>query len=236
MVLLVNVANLWSWTTPHNQEAQYDHPPPVGDDHKVAKAKAAAAKAEAKAMRPWFKKKRILIPGILVLIIAAVTFSNNGNGADSGSASNSSEESSTDTNTETEVDVLGIGDTATEDGFSFVVNGIECGIASVGDSTFGAQAQGQFCKVNLTVENIGDKAEYVFADSQLLFDDQGREFSPDTSSMLYLGDGANLLLEEINPGNSVTSDLLYDVSADFVADYIEVHSSAFSSGVSISLK
>ena len=185
-------------------------------------------------MRPWFKKKRILIPGILVLIIAAMTVSNGGNSGTNDATGSSTEESAPET--EAEVDVLGIGDTATEDGFSFIVNGFECGITSVGDSTFGAQAQGQFCKVNITIENIGDKAEYVFADSQLLFDDQGREFSPDTVSMLYLGDSGNLGLEEINPGNSVTGDLLYDVPADFVTDYIEVHGSAFSSGVEISLK
>jgi hypothetical protein len=232
---VIKVGNLSAWTTPHNQEAQYDHPPPVvGDDHKVAKAKAAAAKAEAKAMRPWFKKKRILIPGILVLVIAAMTVSNSGNSGNNNATGSSSEGS--DAATEPEADVLGIGDTATEDGFSFVVNGIECGIESVGDNTFGAEAQGQFCKVNITIENIGDKAEYVYADAQVLFDDQGREFSPDTGSMIYLGDAANLWFEEINPGNSVTSDLLYDVSDDFVAASIEVHSSSFSSGVSISLK
>lgn len=47
-------------------------PPPSGGfsaDPKQAKAQAKASKAHAKALRPWFKKKRFIIPLVLVAII-----------------------------------------------------------------------------------------------------------------------------------------------------------------------
>ena len=43
-------------------------PPSDGDDYKNAKANAKAAKAYAKAQRPWFKKKRFIIPIAFVAI------------------------------------------------------------------------------------------------------------------------------------------------------------------------
>lgn len=57
-------------------------------DPKTAKAQAKAAKAHAKALRPWYKKKRVIIPLVIVVIgiISAVA----GGGSDSGSDSASS--------------------------------------------------------------------------------------------------------------------------------------------------
>ncbi len=49
---------------------------PLENDPKVAKAKAAAAKAEAKALRPWFQKKRIIIPALIVVIAVFSSVSN----------------------------------------------------------------------------------------------------------------------------------------------------------------
>lgn len=64
---------------------------------KEAKAERKAEKAKAKAMRPWFKKKRFILLGVIGLLVV-VTVAQNG-GGDSGSTSTSSSESTT---TETE--------------------------------------------------------------------------------------------------------------------------------------
>ncbi|HVV38338.1 MAG TPA: hypothetical protein VHC63_17145, partial [Acidimicrobiales bacterium] len=50
------------------------------DNYRAAKADARAEKARAKAMRPWFKKKRFIIPLALVAlgIIASVGSSGGG--------------------------------------------------------------------------------------------------------------------------------------------------------------
>lgn len=54
--------------------------PPVARDHKSAKAEAKAAQAHAKAMRPWFKKKRFIVPIILVVIVIAASAGAGGGG------------------------------------------------------------------------------------------------------------------------------------------------------------
>jgi hypothetical protein len=46
---------------------------------KIAKADAIAAKAKAKALRPWYQKKRFIIPGALAVVIAFSSASNGGN-------------------------------------------------------------------------------------------------------------------------------------------------------------
>ncbi len=177
------------------------------------------------------------------MIAVFATASNGGdNTAPSASESSTTENTESTETTETEEtpaaeETLSIGDTATDDDtFAFTVNGFECGIKSVGTDMFGDEAQGQFCKLNITVENVGNEAQYMFADSQLLFDDQGREFSPDTSAMIYLEESSELWMSEINPGNSVTGEILYDVSKEFTPDHLELHATMFSGGIVVSIK
>jgi hypothetical protein len=39
------------------------------EDHKTAKIELASAKAKAKALRPWYKKKRFIFPAVFVLLM-----------------------------------------------------------------------------------------------------------------------------------------------------------------------
>ena len=232
--MTIKIDNLSVWTTPHKQEAQYDHPPPVGDDHKVAKAKAAAAKAEAKALRPWFKKKRILIPGILVLIIAATSLSNGGNSGNTASSDTSTEDSGSETETEAPT-YTPIG-TAVADGdlISFTVNEVTCGVTSIGDSSFGAEAQGQFCLVKFTAENISKEPQYLSTD-QTAYAADGSEFDSDTSAMIWVEGNDNFVLgEKLNPGNSLDGVFVFDIPTDGSLEYFELKADPFSTGVKIS--
>lgn len=55
----------------------------MDDDPKAAKADAAAERARAKAMRPWYKKKRFIIPlAILVLAIIGIALGGGGDETD----------------------------------------------------------------------------------------------------------------------------------------------------------
>lgn len=56
--------------------------PDSSKDKKIAKADSQAAKAKAKAMRPWFQKKRFIVPIALVAIIGISTATNSGGGSD----------------------------------------------------------------------------------------------------------------------------------------------------------
>src|SRR5664279_4448259 len=64
-------------TTDSPQDAP---PPPSGDqkDHRALKAEAKAAKAYAKASRPWYKKKRFIIPAVLVVLVVVISAANAG--------------------------------------------------------------------------------------------------------------------------------------------------------------
>jgi hypothetical protein len=203
-------------------------------DPKMAKADAQAAKAKAKALRPWYQKKRFIVPIVLVVLIVLSQAMNGGSTSDTSSNSGSTSEEST--SGEAANDMPGIGDAAVDGDFSFTVNSVECGIANVGSESFGVTAQGQFCLVAVSIENIGKEAKTMFTDNQKLFDSEGREFSADTSAMIYLEGGADIWLSEINPGNTQQGQLLFDVPAGVTLDYIKLYEGVFSSGVEVSLK
>ena len=70
--------------TPREPPQQQEPP----QDYKNAKAQAKAAKAYAKAQRPWYKKKRyILAIGVVLLIAIIVTASSGGGGSTTPSGS-----------------------------------------------------------------------------------------------------------------------------------------------------
>jgi hypothetical protein len=206
------------------------------NDPKLAKADAQAAKARAKALRPWFKKKRFIVPIGLVVLIGLGQAVGGGGGSSSDNSATDTSSSDSAATEETTDGRPGIGQSAVDGAFSFTVKTVECGIESVGNDTFGEEAQGQFCLISLSIENIGDEAQTMFADNQKLFDTEGREFSADTGSMIYLENGADAWLSEINPGNTLEGQILFDIPKDATLDYITLSESLFSGGVEVSLQ
>ena len=202
-------------------------------DHKAAAAEAKAAKAKAKALRPWFKKKRFIFLILIGVIVLISIFSSCGKGGSSKTASESSTSAAEEAPAEK---VAGIGTAVVDGKFTFTVKSVKCGIASVGSDMLGAKAQGQFCQVNLTVANTGDEPQTMFASNQHVFDTDGRKFDADTTAMIYASDGSDAWMKDINPGNSLTGALLFDVPKGASLDHIELHDSAFSGGVEVSLK
>jgi hypothetical protein len=129
----------------------------------------------------------------------------------------------------------GIGQPAADGDFSFVVSGVDCSLTSIGNEYFGTEAQGQFCVVSVTVSNIGDSAQSFFGDNAKLFNAEGQEFSADSEAAIYLEDSSSLY-EEINPGNTLDSKVVFDVPAGTTPAAVELHDSAFSGGVKVALQ
>lgn len=120
--------------------------------------------------------------------------------------------------------------------FEFVVTGVETGLTSLGDNPFLAEdAQGQFVIVTMTVTNVSDAPKGLSPSDQKLIDAQGREFGPDTSAALNL-DTDVAFWDELNPGNTVSMPVVFDMPADAVPTAIELHDSMFSGGVTVSLR
>src|SRR5699024_1578370 len=130
---------------------------------------------------------------------------------------------------------FGIGDVAQDGKFEFVVTDVETGVEQVGSEYLNETPQGQFVLVHLEVTSVGDKAQTLLDSSQHLSDADGREHSADSSAGIYI-ENNKVLLNEINPGNTLSGVLVFDIPADATPASVELHDSMFSGGVSISLE
>jgi hypothetical protein len=128
-----------------------------------------------------------------------------------------------------------IGEPAADGKFTFVANAIDCTSTEIGSEYLNKTAQGVFCVVDLTITNTGNKPQSFFGDNAKLFNAAGQEFSADTEAAIYLEDSSSLY-EEINPGNSLTSKVVFDVPAGSAPTSIELHDSVFSGGVTVDLQ
>lgn len=196
-----------------------------------ARAQAKAEKAYRKALRPWFKKKRFVIPLVLVVLIALG--SQLGGGSDAGTGTGAAQSNSADSAAQSDARI----GTPVRDGkFEFTVDKVENAGSTIGTGPLAATAQGKYVLVRVDVKNIGDEPAMLDATSQTLFDSQGRKFQAVTE-FGALPDAQKVFLENINPGNTVSdAPLLFDVPKDAAIDRIELHDSMFSGGVSVSLK
>lgn len=129
----------------------------------------------------------------------------------------------------------GIGVPVRDGKFEFVVEGVQPGVASVGDEFLNQTAQGAFTLVTLKVTNIGDEPQTFFDSNVTGFDSQGRELSPDSGAGLYANPSGEGWINEINPGNSVTALVVFDLPAGETLTKIRVQDSAFSGGATINL-
>jgi hypothetical protein len=219
---------------------------------KEAKARAKAAKAEAKALRPWYKKPLVLtaIGGAAIVGIAVAA----GGGDDTDPATDvavavdaeqegadapADEQEGADAPAEEQdgaavADVATVGDAVRDGNFEMVVDSVQTGVDSVGGE-FGETAQGEFTIVTMTVTNIGDEPQTFMDDAQKGIDSQGREISADTTAGLYANDDGQGFYEEINPGNTITVNVVYDLPTGETLQTVELHDSAFSGGVAVSL-
>lgn len=127
----------------------------------------------------------------------------------------------------------GIGASVRDGKFEFVVSEFSCGQKKVGTEPLAKSAQGTFCIASVSVKNIGDKAQSFSASSQQLIDDKGRKLEPDTTAALYLDPDQAKLLENINPGNTATAKLVFDVAPDTTPATLVLHDSPFSGGVKV---
>jgi uncharacterized protein DUF4352 len=192
--------------------------------------------------KPIYKRVWFIVLAVIVLLAIAA---NLGGGDE---AATDAEGSASDTDTaapaageiaeepaEAESGNPGIGEQAADGKFSFVVNGVDCSATEIGSEYMSTTAQGQFCIVDVTITNIGDEAQSFFGDNAELFNAQGQQFSADGEAAIYLEDSSSLY-EEINPGNTLNSKIVFDVPTGTTPTAIELHDSAFSGGVTVDLQ
>ncbi|GAA5199582.1 hypothetical protein GCM10023322_75510 [Rugosimonospora acidiphila] len=120
--------------------------------------------------------------------------------------------------------------------FEFTVQKIQCGATKVGDSVLNKTAQGQFCMVTLKVANIGKEAQTFDDSSQKAYGADGAQFSADSTAGLYANSNDETFLNQINPGNTVTGTVIFDIPKTAKLAKLELHDSPFSGGVTVAVK
>lgn len=168
----------------------------------------------------------------VAVVIVVIIIANAGSGGGSSSGTNAA---GTDTSADSpagDADQLAqVGQAARDGKFEFVVNKVECGVPSVGSTYVKRDAQGEFCIVNVTVANIGDEPQSFLGDNSKLSNAAGQEFSADTSAAMYANEDSNAMYAEINPGNTIMTDVVFDIPVGMDIAQLELHDSAFSDGV-----
>lgn len=191
------------------------------------------------------KGKGLAIAGIIIsILIGLFQFTLiAGLGSAIGSTVNEPDSSETITSTDSAGEannksLAKIGDKAKDGDVEFIVKKIKCGETKVGNEFLNEKAQGEYCRVTVSIKNNGDEATLISSSDLKLIDSKGREFSADDTATLYASsdNAGNTWFDEINPGNKVEGDILFDVSKGAEITTAKFSSGLFSSGVEISLK
>jgi len=128
-----------------------------------------------------------------------------------------------------------VGEAVRDGKFEFTVKSVKCGVDKVGSDYTEEKAQGQFCLVSVKVKNIGDEARYFSDSDQKAYDAAGTKYSADTGAGIYANSDADTFLNQINPGNQISGVVVFDIPKDVSLTTVELHGSAFSGGVTVSL-
>ncbi|MEV4516233.1 DUF4352 domain-containing protein, partial [Dactylosporangium sp. NPDC049525] len=123
---------------------------------------------------------------------------------------------------------------ATDGGIRFTVVDFGCGVAQIGKRPVVRQAKGEFCLVELQVENLGSGGTYIWQGSQRLRDTDGNDHKPDDWSWLY-NEATRPLYGEIKAGKPVTGTLVFDVPKGLSFDVLVVKQQPLSDGTVIRL-
>lgn len=187
----------------------------------------------------WFGRHKVLtvIGALIILAIIGSASSTSNNSSSTNSSQTSSNKSSTSNTKKPAQTQAKIGEAANDGKFSFTVNSFKCGETSVGDQYLNKTAQGQYCRLNISVKNIGNEAQTLDTDSQYLYNDKGQKYSSDSSATIYAAPSSNSpWYASVNPGNTITGDILFDIPKGVTPTYAVLHDSSLSGGVKVSLQ
>ncbi|CAM4239467.1 serine/threonine-protein kinase [Nocardia ninae] len=116
--------------------------------------------------------------------------------------------------------------------FEFVVRDVDTDIRRVGLQT----ASGSFVIVTLEIRNISAEPKRFLPFGQRLFDTQGTPFDHNATATMWQsaqhGYGYSF---ELAPGQSATTQLVFDVPAEATPTHLELHDFVLSNGVAVRL-
>lgn len=211
-------------------------------------SKKEARRNAAERRGEWMKNHKAftLLVGIIFFILVIAARANAGNTTSSASQSSNTNTQtpltpqSTLAPTATTVAMAGIGQVVQDGDFAFDVGAIRCGasataaVVRLGETVpTGAQE----CLVAIAVANDKGTAQTYFTTNQYAFDSAGHKLSADPIATIYLT-GALAANDDtqINPGVKIGAVVPFQISTTDKITSLELHDSAFSSGVRVNLQ
>jgi LysM repeat protein len=191
------------------------------------KAQAKAAKAYAKAMRPWYKKKRVLIPaGFVTLALVGTAMGSSGSSSTSNSSGSSttlskssdhisasssgSKKSGTDHTSDADNKSGTVGQAVTNAGTTYKVTNVHA-THQIGDpELLGARADGEFVVVDLNLTNKKNETKTFLESTAKLVTRDGKEYKTSDKAVMAFGDNS-LMLKDIQPDLTTRGKLAFDV-------------------------
>ncbi|MBF6298720.1 protein kinase [Nocardia amamiensis] len=121
--------------------------------------------------------------------------------------------------------------TAVRDGkFEFVVTNVDAGGSRIGLQT----AAGSFLTVTLAIRNISDEVKWFLPLGQRLVDAQGTPFDHNATATMWQNTRQGLGYSfELRPGQSATTQLVFDLPSNASPDHIELHDFVLSGGTRV---
>jgi len=178
----------------------------------------------------WISKHPYYTIGIFFGAIIILSMISN-LGSDNSSNIETNTNSGNSLPTENGLPVYSVGDEVIVEDFKYILHGVETKSEIEGYFS-NEKADGVFLIIDLTMENIGNTAEYL-NDEIYIVDDRGREFEEDTDAKYKLDDSERFgSLDKINPGLSKRGKMVFDVPAD-IKGKVGIKKSIWSSDFSV---
>ncbi|WP_227998727.1 serine/threonine-protein kinase [Nocardia australiensis] len=130
-----------------------------------------------------------------------------------------------------EPDIVAPAGTPVRDGkLEFVVTGVDSGLPRIGFQS----ARGTFMIVAITVRNIADGPKRFLPFGQRLIDTQNRRVDHDPAATMWQNtQQRDSYSFDLRPGESVTTQLVFDIAPDAAPDHLELHDFPISNGVRV---
>lgn len=171
-----------------------------------------------------------LIWTIIFIVVYTSAFSHAVNNATTGSSSSS--------NTKTTAKTAKMNEVAPDGSFAFTVSGFKCGVPTVTDNSgyLSKSAQGQYCELSVSVKNTGNSAQMFDGSNVYLYNSNGQKYTYDSTATTYANPSNDTFLNTVNPGNTASGVVVFDVPKEQTPVTAELHESMFSGGVKVDLQ
>lgn len=178
--------------------------------------------------------------GVIVLIIVIAVAVAIGNSGGSGSSPSTPAAGSAPAVTHSARPVVQLGKPVRDGKFQFVINSVSQ-TKTVGDTEFGGgtTAQGKYTVLHVTVTNISGQPQTLDDSAQYVYDSAGRKYNASSDADIALSTAnasSDVIFNNINPGNTVSGLIAFDMPSGDSAVKAELHDSPFSLGVTVALR